>query len=205
MNTAGPGMTQTQGGALPGPAPNTAGPHGNDLLNRVDPTVDAMSGGTQVLGPGINNSKQGQAPTTHSTTGTAGHHVTPGHNTMGTTGTTGHHVAPRHENVGATGMGMHGTTRTHQMPQENVPEGTYGPHSSRVANAADPRVDSDRDSRAHHHAGGPTTTVHQKGPTVQPGPASKTAGPHSSNLLNKLDPKVDSKATIIQQSEYRTS
>jgi hypothetical protein len=28
----------------------------------------------------------------------------------------------------------------------NVPEGTHGPHGSRVANAADPRVDSDLDS-----------------------------------------------------------
>ncbi|KAK3315717.1 hypothetical protein B0H66DRAFT_559592 [Apodospora peruviana] len=27
----------------------------------------------------------------------------------------------------------------------NAPEGTYGPHSSRIANALDPRVDSDLD------------------------------------------------------------
>ncbi|KAL1876581.1 hypothetical protein VTK73DRAFT_9245 [Phialemonium thermophilum] len=36
-------------------------------------------------------------------------------------------------------------------------EGEYGPHGSRVANAADPRVDSDRDNRAHHGHGGTQT------------------------------------------------
>src|SRR2546423_697085 len=29
----------------------------------------------------------------------------------------------------------------------NAPEGTYGPHGSRLANAADPCVDSDNDNR----------------------------------------------------------
>ncbi|KAK3380783.1 hypothetical protein B0H63DRAFT_378950, partial [Podospora didyma] len=32
----------------------------------------------------------------------------------------------------------------------NAPEGTYGPHSSRLANAVDPRVDSDRDGHPKH-------------------------------------------------------
>jgi len=32
----------------------------------------------------------------------------------------------------------------------DAPEGTYGPHKSRVANALDPRVDSDRDGRPSH-------------------------------------------------------
>jgi hypothetical protein len=60
--TAAPGVSvpannRHVGGAknLPGPAPNTAGPHHQDLLNKLDPTVDAMHGGTQVLGPGINS------------------------------------------------------------------------------------------------------------------------------------------------------
>lgn len=35
----------------------------------------------------------------------------------------------------------------------NDPEGTHGPHSSRVANAVDPRVDSDRDHRGAPVAG----------------------------------------------------
>jgi hypothetical protein len=36
------------------------------------------------------------------------------------------------------------TTSTHHNTSSGVPEGTAGPHNSRVANAADPRVDSDR-------------------------------------------------------------
>ncbi|KAK3361400.1 hypothetical protein B0T24DRAFT_108398 [Lasiosphaeria ovina] len=32
----------------------------------------------------------------------------------------------------------------------DAPEGTYGPHSSRLANALDPRVDSNRDGHPHH-------------------------------------------------------
>ncbi len=59
-----------------------------------------------------------------------------------------------------------------------APAGTYGPHSSKVANAADPRIDSDRDGRA---AVGNA-----------PGPAPNTAGPHRNDVLNKVDPRVDS-------------
>jgi hypothetical protein len=55
-NGAGAGLHAARGENLPGPAPNTAGPHKQDLLNKLDPTVDSMSGGTQVLGPGINPS-----------------------------------------------------------------------------------------------------------------------------------------------------
>ena len=38
---------------LPGPAPYTAGPHRQDILNKLDPTVDSLHGGTQILGPGV--------------------------------------------------------------------------------------------------------------------------------------------------------
>ncbi|KAK0617711.1 hypothetical protein B0T14DRAFT_435414 [Immersiella caudata] len=36
----------------------------------------------------------------------------------------------------------------------NAPEGTYGPHNSRLANALDPRVDSDRDGSPKHGISG---------------------------------------------------
>ncbi|KAF2965344.1 hypothetical protein GQX73_g8226 [Xylaria multiplex] len=36
----------------------------------------------------------------------------------------------------------------HHDKTSSAPEGTYGTHNSRVANAADPRIDSDRDHRA---------------------------------------------------------
>jgi len=97
-----------------------------------------------------------------------------------------------------------GTTGTHS----GVAEGQAGPHSSRAANAADPRVDSDMDHRATGITGGTgygttggttgygTTgnTTHGTGVTgAGTGAAGSTnAGPYSSNLANKLDPRVDS-------------
>lgn len=36
----------------------------------------------------------------------------------------------------------------HSDKAHEQPEGTHGPHSSRAANAADPRIDSDVDGRA---------------------------------------------------------
>lgn len=75
----------------------------------------------------------------------------------------------------------------------NVAEGTYGPHSSRLANAADPRVDSDRD-----HRGAPVPTGMAgaaQGPPVNAAGANVpegTYGPHGSRLANAVDPRVDS-------------
>jgi len=50
-----PGHNQHQGltGAgshLPGPAPDTAGPHKSDMLNKVDPRVDADLDGSKTVG-----------------------------------------------------------------------------------------------------------------------------------------------------------
>lgn len=98
------------------------------------------------------------------------------------------------------------TTSTHN---NGVPEGTAGPHTSRIANAADPRIDSDLDSSNRHagtHNGAHAGTTGAYGSTGNgvtghsttgagydaTGPAPGTAGPHSSNLLNKADPTVDS-------------
>lgn len=52
--------------------------------------------------------------------------------------------------------GQHPTTGPDRSPKRasntgyDAPEGTYGPHASRVANVLDPRVDSDRDGRPSH-------------------------------------------------------
>lgn len=112
--------------------------------------------------------------------------------------------------------------KLHSDNKTEQPEGTHGPHSSRTANAADPRVDSDRDHRENlgrhdgsyttggdnYSYGGDTTTSSGMtgtggtfdsskgstgfGSTAATGPASKTAGMHSSNMANKADPRVDS-------------
>lgn len=89
---------------------------------------------------------------------------TTGTGAYGSSGTTGAYGA---------GSGATGFTGTH-----GAPEGTYGTHNSRIANAADPRIDSDRDGRGAIGTG--------------PGPAPNTAGPHKSDVLNKVDPRVDS-------------
>jgi len=83
----------------------------------------------------------------------------------------------------------HDNTHTHN----NVPEGAAGPHNTRVANAADPRVDSDRDGS--NHLGGNTYTstgYTGTGVTGAHTTGSTNHGPHDSNLLNKADPRVDS-------------
>ncbi|KAL8746262.1 MAG: hypothetical protein Q9190_001688 [Brigantiaea leucoxantha] len=64
-----------------------------------------------------------------------------------------------------------------------------GPHSSNLANKADPRVDSDLDSSRYGTGSGTGTTGTNYGRTTG---TSTTAGPHSSNLANKADPRVDS-------------
>lgn len=84
----------------------------------------------------------------------------------------------------------------------SAPEGTHGSHNSRVANAADPRIDSDRDHRAapgstvggtHQYTTGSEYT-HTGGNTGAFGSTGATGreGPHSSNTANKLDPRIDS-------------
>ena len=65
---------------------------------------------------------------------------------------------------------------SHSGTSDNVYDSTkssnYGPHSSNVANEADPRVDSDRSNLT--------------------GSTSQNYGPHDSNIANKADPRVDS-------------
>jgi len=91
----------------------------------------------------------------------------------------------------------HTTTTGHS----GTAEGVAGPHSSRIANAADPRVDSDldgsRNAGAHTHntthtGAGYTGTTTGTGVTGNGYSGSTNAGPHSSNIANKLDPRVDS-------------
>jgi len=69
-----------------------------------------------------------------------------------------------------------------------IQEGTVGPHSTKIANAADPRVDSDADHRAN-----PTSSTGGYGTSATGTTGVSTNhGPHDSNLANKLDPRIDS-------------
>lgn len=63
-------------------------------------------------------------------------------------------------------------------------EGLAGPHTSRVANAVDPRVDSDLDSTRNNGAFA-TGAGHQVGSGATPaGAGSTNAGPHSVRVLS---------------------
>jgi len=79
------------------------------------------------------------------------------------------------------------TSTTHTT---GTAEGVHGPHSTRVANAADPRIDSDLDGS--HNAGAHSHNATGAGYASTTSGQTTTAGPHSSNLANKLDPRVDS-------------
>lgn len=151
-HTAGTGFGST-GRTTGGTTEGLHGPHNSRVANTVDPRVDSDRDGSNTFG----NSR---------TTGT-------GFGSGTTGGITGGGLGGANTHSHHAGSGMTGMTGTH-----GDPTGTHGPHNSRVANAADPRVDSDRDGRGALHTG--------------PGPASNTAGPHNSDIANKLDPRVDS-------------
>ncbi|PTB69357.1 hypothetical protein BBK36DRAFT_1137795 [Trichoderma citrinoviride] len=204
---------------LPGPAPFTAGPHRHDIVNKLDPTVDSGTGGMQVLSSAPN--------TTNAAAGVSGMPATGGSTALGSNNPYGTQTQPVHNSRMANaldprvdftqqqqqGGANYYTKGTNVVPggtaagatPRHVPEGTYGPHGSRMANAADPRVDSDAD---RHRIGGTTRAGAAAGsvggatgaganakPIYPPGvggPAPTTAGPHRHDILNKLDPTVNS-------------
>ncbi|KAK3293035.1 uncharacterized protein B0H64DRAFT_444340 [Chaetomium fimeti] len=217
-----------------GPAPTTAGHHKHDALNKLDPRIDSthdhQSMPTTTSGKipegtyGPHRSRVANAldPRVDSDldSGRAGAGTGPGG------GLGGGQAQPTAATATGMGMGaagggggmMHGgAVAPPQGPGQGrvAAEGTYGPHHSRVANAADPRVDSDRDRHlgsgggggggmmggtagaapvAGHYQGGGATHAGMTGPGGAAGvSAPHTTGPHKSDLLNKLDPRVDSK------------
>jgi hypothetical protein len=119
--------------------------------------------------------------------------------------------------AGGIGAGQYGSNTTHTGTHTGAHTGTgltgshgtthgsdpTGPHSSHMANKADPRVDSDRIGTAGntsgaggygagqygssntHTTGGLTGASHNTH-------GSDPTGPHDSRMANKLDPRVDS-------------
>ncbi|KAH7326146.1 hypothetical protein B0I35DRAFT_405433 [Stachybotrys elegans] len=84
----------------------------------------------------------------------------------------------------------------------SAPEGSHGPHASRVGNAADPRIDSDRDGRAAHttttgahdgtYTSGDNYTYGGNTSSGLTGSHTTGTGPvHNSNAANKLDPRTN--------------
>ncbi|KAM7188094.1 hypothetical protein V8F33_010857 [Rhypophila sp. PSN 637] len=203
-----------------GPAPTTAGHHKHDILNKLDPRVDSTKDNRPIANQhGGNNVPEG----------TYGPHSSRIANALDprvdsdadrNRGPGGMGSSNTHTMHGATGPGMHSTHNNN-----NVPEGSYGPHSSRMANALDPRVDSDADRNRMapggagmgHHTHDNVAGGHGAGSGAVYGNTAgagygnnnsmmgssgtkKTAGPHKSDLLNKLDPRVDSKTGEVAGS-----
>jgi len=159
----------------------------------------------------------GTHSTTHTThtTGTHTGHTGHGAGVGGTAGTAGPHSSnlankadPRVDsdldgsrNAGAAqyGAGAHNAGNTQNTGLTGQYD-TAGPHSSNLANKADPRVDSDLDGSRNAGAATYGAGAHNTGNSYgNPGSGltgsntgSTNAGPHSSNLVNKVDPRVDS-------------
>ncbi|KHN96928.1 uncharacterized protein MAM_05037 [Metarhizium album ARSEF 1941] len=194
--------TTSHVGGASGPASKTDGPHNSNLLNKADPRVDSDRDHSKNLGM----NPQGTA-----TTGAGATHDLPGYSGASTgTGVGG----PQHHggvaSSGIAGSGIAGTAAHDSGRTTGPATRTDGPHSSNLANKADPRVDSDRDySRnlgANPHGTATTGTTGDLGSAGTTGaaigttganrgtdgPATRTDGPHSSNLANKADPRVDS-------------
>jgi hypothetical protein len=83
--------------------------------------------------------------------------------------------------------------------KHSAPEGTHGPHNSGLANAADPRVDSDWDNSrtvggrtaGHGEIGSGTYNTGTTGAGLG-GAREGEFGPHGSRMANAADPRVDS-------------
>jgi hypothetical protein len=196
---------QTYGeSAASGPAPGTAGPHRHDILNKLDPRVDST------------HDRQPAATTSSGIPeGTYGPHRSRIANALDPRVDSDLDSTRAGAGTGP-GGGMGGSAAVPPMAHSqavggsHVPEGMYyGPqHTSRMANALDPRVDSDRDRHVRRGTAGVapapavgggidatnmpagTSSTTSAGTGIS---APKTSGPHRSDLMNKLDPRVDSK------------
>lgn len=177
----------------------------SNLINKVKDTLSSNKDKhndhrSDNYGPHSSNVANTADPRVDSNPGGVHHNQTYGSGPAGTTGTYGTPGGGYGDNTvgggqyGAPGGGYGSTT-------------TAGPHSSNLANKADPRVDSDLDGGrtvGHGQQGGYGSTTaggygsNQAYGTTggQPGAygtqGSTNAGPHNSNLANKLDPRVDS-------------
>lgn len=121
---------------LVGSGTTTSGPHSSSLANKADPRIDSDRDGSRNTGNTGYGSGSGIGSNARDPTGLTGAGSGYDSNTRDT-GLTGSH------NTGTTGYGS-GTSGAY--PDSGVGESTTaGPHSSNLANKADPRVDSDRD------------------------------------------------------------
>ncbi|KAL6866226.1 hypothetical protein ACO1O0_002333 [Amphichorda felina] len=177
-----------------GPALRTDGPHKSDMMNKADPRVDSDRDYSKNMG--LN--PHGNADTARNTSSGA-YHGAPVGTTTGTTGQplqgTTHTTAPTSSTTygqsttipSSTTTAPHGTNTTGGLTGSHnttgtsgVSEGAFGPHSTRAANAADPRIDSDLDNSRNMGAartGDHTTGTSGYGSTTAPSGYGSTTAP----------------------------
>ncbi|KAI0134381.1 hypothetical protein BJ170DRAFT_679276 [Xylariales sp. AK1849] len=183
----------------------SAGPHGSKAANAADPRID--SDRDHRANPGYGNTS------THTTTGahTGTHDPLSSHGNTGNIHSTGTHTGTQdplssHGNTGNTySTGTHTGTQDPLSSHGNTgntystgtagshPEGSHGPHSSKIANAADPRIDSDRDHRANPYDN--TSTHGTTGLSGQGGNTYGTNPTHGSSALGGSTGAYDSSTT----------
>ncbi|KAF7874902.1 hypothetical protein EAF04_002076 [Stromatinia cepivora] len=163
----------------------TQGPHSTATANRLDPNLSSFGVSTEDA-----HTHHGHGA--HSQLGVEGGGAEEADGVHGATGTSaGAGVVP----VGAYESG-HGHNTT------------AGPHSSNLANKADPRVDSDLSKQQSHHYGRDAAVAGGVGGAAYEAnkhhhnSANTTTGPHSSNLENKVDPRVDSDLSKQKNHHY---
>ena len=222
-NTTGTGYGSSDYGSNTGSS-TTAGPHSSNLANKADPRVDSDLDGRR----GLESNTRATGSTGSGLTGSTGHHghhggvtgraediIHGGDHHTETANRLDPHVSGgrgglEHATVEGTGSGLGGSHNTSGgYGSSTGTTGGYGsssgtaagPHSSNLANKADPRVDSDLDGRrglesntgthntssGYGSGSGIGSTAGGYGST-----SGTSAGPHSSNLANKTDPRVDS-------------
>ena len=185
-----------------GPAPNTAGPHSSDMLNKADPRVDSDL-----------------SKTASSTAGTSG--ATPSTATTSTAEPTKEHHYGRDAGLatgaGAAGVGAYELEKDHgkRHPVGASSSTDYtNPYSSKTvdprvggsarptetATGSTPAEPATKPTTDHHYgrdagvAGAGAGAVGLAGYEYEKNkqPSSTTAGPHSSDVANRADPRVDS-------------
>ena len=193
----------------------TAGPHSSNLANKADPRVDSDMDGSRGLGStghGISSAPPVPVTTLPNVRGygeeswrhdhvhhghqyegdpcadeppVPGPHFVPGPHATDTANLLDPHVS---------GVNVGGSERTietghHGLGSSTAGATTAGPHSSNLANRADPRVDSDLDGFRSISSGSTGTGHHGLGSSTT---GSTMIGPHSSNLGNRADTGIDS-------------
>ncbi|TAQ90340.1 hypothetical protein B7494_g1315 [Chlorociboria aeruginascens] len=174
---------------LPGPAPNTAGPHKRDWMNKLDPRVNAHPDVPQTTGHGPLKVDAAKVPQTRYPENT--HHGRDAA-AVGGIGGTAYEADKPHNTHGTGAVGQTGHI-------------TGGSQSSEISNMTDPVAN--RDGSKDHHYGRDAATVGMFGGTAhevnkhhnvnEPGalgttPQSTTPGPQSPNMANKANPIVES-------------